>query len=117
MDPVEPDEIIPALEHETHQRREARALESRLRWGVTPEMRQKVLEKLGEALDNPKVKTRTRVTVIRCISELNRQDQADQHHLEGQKVNLTATISKAPDVEAMELVAEFRRGDLTPRAN
>lgn len=108
------------------ERSSAKTIENRLRWGVTAEERAVIRSALMRAIEHGrdmpdgsvrKPGPRTLVTLARCMAELNRQDQADVHHLEGQKVNLTATISKPADEEAADLLAEMRRRDMTPRAN
>lgn len=108
----------------------AQDLHRRLRWGLTREDRATIKAALMEAITVGRPETdeegnvtyrkpgpRTLATLTKALAELNKQDQADVHHLEGSKVNIAATVSKAPDEEAAELLAEMRRGDLKPRAN
>ncbi len=117
-EPTTSEEIAASLADPDHGRANARALASRLRWGVDDATRAEAVKAL-RSIVNGEVKAgpRTRMQAIRTLAELNKQDQADVHHLEGSKVNIAATVSKAPDEEAAELLAEMRRGDLKPRAN
>lgn len=88
----------------------------RHRWTLTPRERAQVKRRVMKLAMNGETE-QVQLAAARLIVDMAAHDQDDQHHLEGQKVNLTATISKAPDEEAAELLAEMRRGDLKPRAN
>lgn len=87
----------------------------RHRWTLTPEERARVKRRMLTIVEKPD--DDSSIAAARVVVAMMAHDQDDAHHLEGSKVNIAATISKAPDVEAAELVAELRRGDLTPRAN
>lgn len=116
------DRADPDVFDENHGRRNARAFT----WDLSPAGRQaaanKLLAWLNKGRENPdgtftQLGPRTWAVLFGKLAEINAQNMKDQHHLEGQKVNLGVTMNKPPDEEARELLAEMRRGDLKPRAN
>lgn len=123
------EQILDAVTDEHEGRGAARVLEHRLRYNCTQEERETIRKAVVTAITTGKPITdedgnviryrkpgpRTLGILARVFDTFNASDQKDMHHLEGQKVNLTATINKPPDEEAAELLAEMRSRKLSGR--
>jgi hypothetical protein len=77
----------------------------RHRWKLSPVDRARVKRRMLSIVEKPD--DDLSIAAARIVVSMMAHDQDDQHHLEGQKVNLTATIQKAPDEEARDLRAEL----------
>jgi len=114
------DQIVEAISDYSHGRRALQEIErQRARWNIDKELRERlkraIVRLLKSVEDAQENRPRTLQRVTRMLLAMHEQDMQDQRHLEGQRVNLTTTVVKAPDEEAKELLDQMRRRDVAPR--